>query len=325
MTRSGLRLVLAAILVSVAASAAAQGVPKVARVGILWSAPLDDPTTVVTLQAFRAGLADAGYVEGRNLLLEQRPAEGRLERFPALAADLVQGRVDVILASSPLSILAARAATSTIPVVMVNGDPGQFANLARPGGNVTGLIAFQAELAGKQMELLKEAVPALAKVALLRNPTQPVHAAKQRQAETVARALKVDVFVVEAKTPDDFEPAFAAMVKEGAGGVVVFADGMYYANRMRIAALATRHGLPSSFGSPGAADAGAMINYVPNGPDMFRRAANYVARILKGAPAGDLPIEQPTRFDLSLNQSTARALRITFPQTLTVRADRIIE
>ena len=325
MTRPGLRLVLAAILVSVAASAAAQGVPKVARVGMLWSAAFDDPTNAATLQAFRAGLADAGYVEGRNVILEHRHAEGHLERFPALTADLVQVRVDVIVASSPLSIRAARAATTTIPIVMVNGDPGQFANLARPGGNVTGLTAFQAELAGKQMELLKEAVPSLGKVALLRNPTQPVHAAKQRQAETVARALKVDVFVAEAKTPDDFEPAFAAMVKEGAGGVVVFADGMYYANRARIAGLAVRHGLPSAFGSPGAADAGAMINYLPNGADTFRRAANYVARILKGAAAGDLPIEQPTRFDLSLNQNTARALRITLPQSLIVRADRVIE
>jgi putative ABC transport system substrate-binding protein len=217
-------------------------------------------------------LRDQGYVEGRNLALEHRYAGGRLERFPALAADLAQMKVDVILASSPLSIRAARQATSTIPIVMINGDPEMFGTMSRPGGNITGLTAFQAELAGKQVELLKEA-------------------------ETTARALGLTVYVADAQVADDFEGAFAAIAKERAGGV----------------------------GSPGGADAGGLISYLPSRQESYRRAGDYVSRILKGAHAGDLPIEQPSRFELTVNLRTARALRLTLPQALVLRADRLIE
>ena len=318
-------LAMVALATTFVEPAAAQSGRKMARVGMLWSSAAEDQTSPIPLEAFRAALREHGYDEGRNLSLEHRYFAGRLDRFPSLAADLVQAKVDVILASSPLSIRAARQATSTIPIVMINGDPEMFSNMSRPGGNVTGLTAFQAELAGKQVELLREAVPKLAKVALLRNPTQPVHALKLKEAETVARALGPTVHVVTAQTAAELEPAFTSMAKERVGGVVVFADGTYSANRGKIADLALRHGLPSVFGSPGAAEAGGLISYLPSREESYRRAGSYVGRILKGAHAGDLPIEQPTRFELSINLRTARTLRVALPQALVVRADRLIE
>lgn len=325
MTRLAVLLVAAVALLAAAQPASTQTAARMHRVGVLWTTTAADPLHAQVLGALRAGLAEGGLVEGRNLTLEHRHAAGHLDRFPALAAELVQTKPDVILAASPLSIRAVRAATASIPIVMINGDPGMFVSLARPGGNITGLVAFQAELAGKQVELLKEAVPKLGKFAVLRNPTQPVHTAKLKEAEAVARALKLAIHVVEAQAPDDFEPAFVAMTREGVGGLVVFADGTYFTNRARIAELALRHGLPAVFGSAGAAEAGGLISYLPNREEAYRRAASYIVRILKGAHAGDLPIEQPTRFELSMNLKTARALRLTLPQALLVRADKIIE
>jgi putative ABC transport system substrate-binding protein len=303
----------------------AQSARTAARVGMLWSASATDATAVPNLEAFRAVLRNHGYAEGRNLVLEHRYAAGRLDRFPELVSNLVRSNVDVIVASSPLSILAAREATSTIPIVIVNGDPRMFSDLTRPGGNVTGLIAFQGELAGKQVELLKEAVPALSRLAVLHNPTQPVHSLKLKEAQHVARALGMSVFVADARSADELDSAFSAIAKERVGGIVVFADGAYYTNRARIADLALRQGLPTVFGSPGAADAGGFMTYLPNGAETYGRAGDYVSRILKGAHPGDLPIEQPTRFELAINMKTARALRVTVPQALVLRADRLIE
>ena len=305
--------------------AVAQGPGRTFRVGVLWSAAADDPTIRPGLESLRASLRESGYVEGQNLILEHRHAAGRLDRFPALAKNLVDAHVDVVRATSPLSIRAARQATSTVPIVMINGDPDMFGSLSRSGGNITGLTAFQAELAGKQVELLKEAVPQVSKIAVLRNPTQPVHALKLREAERVARALGVVLYVAEARTTDDFDEAFSAMTRERVGALAVFADGTYYSNRARIADLALRHRLPVAFGSPGGADAGGLMSYVPSAADTYRRAGVYVSRILKGAHPGDLPLERPTRFELSVNLRTAQTLRITLPQAVLMRADRVIE
>jgi putative ABC transport system substrate-binding protein len=313
------------VLLMMAAAAHGQGAGKAYRVGMLWSSAPGDSTGGPRLDAFRRALQEDGYAEGRNLTLEHRYAEGQLERFPALATDLVRRNVDVIVAASPLAIRAARDATSTIPIVMINGDPAMFISLSRPGGNITGLTAWQAELAGKQLELLKEALPRLGRVAVLRNPTQPVHALKLQEVESVARALKITVHVTEARAPDDFDGAFASMVRERADGLVVFADGMYYTNRARLASLALRHALPTAFGSEGAAQSGGLVAYVPDAGETYRRAASYVARILKGANAGDLAIEQPKRFQLSVNLKTARALGLTLPPSLLVRADHVVE
>jgi putative tryptophan/tyrosine transport system substrate-binding protein len=318
-------LVALGLVVSLTAVAWTQPVANVPRIGLLWSVGPNDASSPPYIAAFERALREAGFVEGRNVRVEHRYADGKLDRFPALAAELVHAKVDVIVAASPLSIRAARAATEKIPIVMINGDPAMFASLSRPGGNITGLTAFQAELAGKQVELLKEAVPKITKVALLRNLTQPVHALKLKEAEAVARALKLAVHVVDAQAPDDIEAAVVSAAKERAGGLVVFADGMYNAYRARIADIALRQGLPTVFGTPGAADSGGLINYLPSPEETYGRAATYVVRILKGAPAGDLPIQQPTRFELSINLKTARALSIALPQTLVVRADRIIE
>lgn len=314
-----------AVILMIAAAAHGQTAGKIYRVGMLWSSGSGDPTGGPRAEVFRQALLADGYAVGRNLALEHRYAEGQLERFPALADDLVRRKVDVIVAASPLAIRAARDATSTIPIVMINGDPAMFISLSRPGGNITGLTAWQAELAGKQLELLKEAVPKLERVAVLRNPTQPVHALKLHEVESVAKALKVTVHVTEARAPDDFEGAFASMARDRSQGLVVFADGMYSTNRARLAELAMRHALPAAFGSEGAAQAGGLITYVPDSGETYRRAASYVTRILKGAHAGDLAIERPTRFNLSINLKTARALGLTLPPSLLVRADHVLD
>jgi putative ABC transport system substrate-binding protein len=303
----------------------AQPAIRTYRVGMLWSSDQRDATSARRADVFQRALSSDGFVVGRNVVLEHRYAAGNLDRFPRLASELAAARVDAIVASSPLSIRAARQATTTIPIVMINGDPAMFASFARPGGNVTGLTALQEELAAKQVELLKEAVPGLTKIGVLRNPTQPVHALKIRAVEDAARTYRLVLHVVEARAPGDFDTAFAMLARERVGALVVLADGTYAAHRARLADLATQQSLPTCFGTPGAANAGGLIEYVPSGDEQYRRAAGFVAKVLKGAHPGDLPVEQPTLFELSLNLKTARALRLALPQTLMVRADHVIE
>ena len=319
------RLAVALLLAIVAAplAAAAQPAGKVYRVGILSYAAPD--VLQANLTTFRETLRQQGYVEGRNITFEVRTTSGRLDTLPELAAELVRLNVDVILAMSPLSIRAARQATSTVPIVMTFGDPATFDSLARPGGNVTGVTALAAELAGKQVELLKEALPRVSRVAVLRNPDQPVHVAKLQRAEAVARALSVRLIVVDARGAEDFDAAFATIARERAEGLIVFADGIFLAHRKQLVELASRLRLPGVYASNAFAQAGGLITYVPDTAETFRRAASFVDRILKGASPATLPVEQPTRFELTVNLSAARALGLTIPHSLVVRADRVVD
>lgn len=325
MFRSTSTVIALVAIVGAVASAAAQPASRTYRVGMLWSSDSADASSVPRLEEFRRTLAVEGFVIGRNLVVEHRYAGGQLDRFPALAGELVAAKVDAMVAASPLSIRAARQATATIPIVMINGDPAMFSSLARRERNITGLTALQEELAAKQVELIKEAVPGLTRVGLMRNPTQPVHTLKLRAAEETARRLGLSVRVAEARAPEDFEPAFSLMAKDRVGAVVVLADGTYLTHRARIAELAKRHALPTCFGSPGAAHSGGLLAYVPSFNEAYRRAAGFVAKILRGAQPADLPVEQPTLFELSVNLKTARALGLTLPQPLLARADHVIQ
>jgi putative ABC transport system substrate-binding protein len=319
------RLAIVLVLAILAAPLGAEAQPtgKVYRVGVLTYLAPDALQT--HLATFRETLRRHGYVEGRNVAFEVRTSSGRLDALPELAAELARLDVDVILAIAPLSIRAARQATATIPIVMALGDPATFDSLARPGGNVTGVTALAAELAGKQVELLKEALPRVSRVAVLRNPEQPVHVAKLKQAEAVARALAVRLIVVDARGAEEFEAAFATIARERAEGLIVFADGGFLAHRKQLVERASRLRLPAVYASDGFAQAGGLITYVPDTAETFRRAASFVDRILKGASPATLPVEQPTRFVLTVNLAAARGLGLTMPQSLVVRADRVVE
>ena len=304
-------------------AAGAQQAGKVYHVGVLSYFTHDELQG--SLETFREALRQPGYVEGRNVAFEVRTASGRLEALPELAAQLVRRKVDVILAIAPLAIRAARQATSTIPIVMTFGDPAMFDSLARPGGNVTGVTALAAELAGKQVELMKEALPRGSRFAVLRNPDQPVHVAKLKQAEDVARALAVRLVVVDARGAEDFDAAFHKIAGERVEGLIVFADGIFRSNRKRLVELASQLRLPAVYGLEGFVQVGGLIEYVPDSVEAFRRAASSVDRIFKGASPATLPVEQPTKFALVINLKTAKALGLTIPPSLLLRADEVIQ
>ncbi len=321
------------VLVLLAAPLAAdaqQQTGKVYRIGILGNVPLTDPEGARLWGAFIQGLRELGYVEGQNITIEHRSSEGKYERLPALAADLVRLKVDVIVAPATQGPLAAKQATRTIPIVMTSGgDPvgsGLVASLARPGGNITGLsfVAFP-EIVGKQLELLKETVPQVSRVAVLWNPANPTNRLLLGEAKVAARSLAVQLQTLEARGPDDFERAFAAMTRERAGALLVLGDGMLILHRTRIADLAAKSRLPAMYGSRENVNAGGLMSYSPSLQDSFRRAATYVDKILKGAKPADLPVEQPTKFELVINLKTARALGLTIPPSVLVRADQVIE
>jgi putative tryptophan/tyrosine transport system substrate-binding protein len=306
----------------------AQQPAKVFRLGLLGTVPLTDPGTSRIWDGFLEGLRQLGYVEGQNIVIERRFSEGRYERLPALAAELVRLKVDVIVAAATTADEAKRA-TSTIPIVMTNhGDPvgsGLVASLARPGGNVTGLSGQSPDLVGKQLQLLKEAVPRLSRVAVLSNPTHPGHPTSLREAEVAARSLKVRLQILEARAPAEFAGAFSAATKESAGALLVLGDPMFFGERTRIVELAAKSRLPLMGIQAETAEAGGLLAYGIDQRDSFRRAATYVDKILKGAKPGDLPVEQPTKFELVINVKTAKALGLTIPPSLLGRADQIIQ
>ena len=302
----------------------AQQAGKVARVGVGCIAGCPPIT------AFEEGLRELGWVDGRNIIIEYRSAGGLSERFPEMATELVRLDVSVIVVSGDPMILAAKQATSTIPIVMAGvGDPvgrGFIASLARPGGNITGVSNLAVELTGKWLELLKEAVPQLTKIATLRNPANPTHAVFWREAQDAARALGVYALGAEAKTIEEIEPAFAAMAKERPGGLVVFPDPLFnVSQRVRIASLAERHRLPWITLFRASAEAGALMSYGPSSRENYRRAAAYVDRILKGAKPADMPVEQARYFELVINGKTAKALGLTIPPSILLRADELIQ
>ena len=310
-------------------AAEAQQAAKIARIGYLATNPA---TSLHPREAFLQGLRDLGYVEGRNLVIEYRYAEGKVEQLPALAAELVALKVDVIVASGTLAALAAKQATRTLPIVFSPaGDPvgsGLVTSLARPGGNVTGLSAFAPELVGKRLELLKQAVPGVGRVAVLRQPSAvPERTEKDilKGAEGAARALGLQLQFVEARGPDDFDRAFSDMTRARAGALMGLGGNMFFSERRRLVDLAARNRLPGVYGLREYVDAGGLMSYGANQVDLFRSAATYVDKILKGAKPADLPVEQPTKFELVINLKAAKALGLEVPPALLSRADEVIE
>jgi len=286
-----------------------------------------------SVAAFRHGLRELGYIEDRNILIEYRWAEGKPERFPVLAAELVALKVDVIVtAGGTLAALAAKRATTTLPIVFtVVGDPvaeGLVKSLARPGSNVTGLSNVTTDLVGKWMELLKQAVPGINRVALLLKPDSMPDSAKEvrlKEAAVSARALRVQLQVVEALGPADFDRAFSDMSAKDAGALVVLPTPAFELGRQRIVDLAARYRLPTVYASRAYVDSGGLMSYGTNVPDLHRRAAAYVDKILKGAKPSDLPVQQPIKFELVINRKTANALGLIVPPTLLVQADEVID
>jgi len=314
-------------LLAAAVPAHAQGTMR--RIGILGNVPVTDPEGARLWGAFADGLRDLGYVDGRNVTIENLSSEGKYERLPALAADLVGHKVDVIVAPAAQNVEAAKRATRDIPIVMVSvGDPvgnGLVASLNHPGGNVTGTSFLTSALVGKQLELLKEIVPRASRLAILVNPTNPAHPLTLEEAKAAVRALGVQLQTVQAKGPEGFESAFAAMTREHAGALFVPWDGMFLLHLARLTQLAARWHLPALYGQRSFVDAGGLASYAPSASESFRRAASYVDKIFKGAKPGDLPVEQPTKFELVVNLKTARALGLTTSPRLLERADQVIE
>jgi len=299
------------------------------RIGFLGLTAHSDPRIQRLLAAFRDGLAELGYVEGQNIAIEARWAGGKYERLPDLAAELVRLKLDVIVTGAVPAIRAAKKATSKIPIIMaVVVDPvatGLVASLARPGGNITGLSIMTPDLVGKQLEMLREIAPKASRVAVLWNPANQGNPVQLRASELAARKLSVRLQPLEARSPDEIDAAFAAMTKERAAAVVVLVDAMFVDQRSRIADLAATSRLPAVYGLADHVEAGGLIAYTPSFIDSYRRAATYVDKILRGANPGELPIEQPTKFELLINLKTAKALGLTIPPSLLQRADQVIE
>ena len=307
-----------------ARGAGAQEAGKLARIGVVFGGWPGDPLA----EAFSQGLRELGYVEGRNISIEYRWAEGKSERLAGLAAELVRLKVDVIVASSQ-SALAAKEATTTIPIVMpIITDPvglGLVASLARPGGNATGFATQNDELPGKWMELVKKALPQTSRVAVLWSPIYD-RGAQLRASEAAARSLGVRLQALKVERPDDVETAFADMRKKRTEALIVSSSPLFYAYRTRLVELAANHRLPTIYHQREfVAGSGGLMSYGPDFRDLFRRSATYVDKILKGAKPGDLPVEQPTKFELVINLKTAKALGLTIPPSLLGRADEVIQ
>ena len=300
---------------------------KVYRVGLLGSATAS--TAPHLLQAFRQGLRDLGWVEGRNLAIEYRWAEGRLDRLTDLAADLVRLRVDVIVSAGTPGPTAAKHVTRTIPIVMVAaGDPvasGLVASLARPGGNVTGLSIMAPELGGKRLQLLKEVVPGLLRVGVLWNSQSLYARLVVREIEMAARAIGVQLESLEVRVPEDFEKAFEDALLRQVGALITVEDSLTVTHRTWIVDFAAKSRLPAIYGFREFVDAGGLMMYGADLRDLFRRSATYVDKILKDAAPADLPVEQPTKFELVINLKTAKALGLTIPPLLLLRADQVID
>jgi putative tryptophan/tyrosine transport system substrate-binding protein len=300
--------------------------PKVHRIGFLWDSPTVWPHA---LDAFRHGLRDLGWVEGQNLIIEYRWAEGRFDRLPALVDDLVRLKVDVIVAPTSIYTGAAKRATPTIPIVFAShADPvgsGHVMQLARPGGNATGLTIIMGETMVKSLELLKVALPGLTRVAVIWDPGTPSHTPTLKAVQEGARTLGLRVQPLPVRTAGEFDAAFAAAAQERAGAVLVLSTPLFMGGANRLAELGLTHKLPTMFGPREHVEAGGLLSYSPDRGDLYRRAAGYVDRILRGANPAELPVQQATKFELVVNLKTAKALRLTLPQTILARADQIIE
>jgi putative ABC transport system substrate-binding protein len=303
--------------------ARAQQSGKIPRVGVLWHAG-NEQEEAIYLGALQKGLNDLGYVEGKNIELVNRFADEHYDRFDALAAELVEAKVDVIVGSLPSAALAAKRASTTIPVVVAYGAEYLIRDLAHPGGNVTGLSSMLFDLAGKHLEILKDAIVNLSTVALLYNANLSI-SYYLSQAQKAAVSLQVSLDEVDVRSPDDLEQGFSAIAKAHADAVLLTPDGLFYQQRERIAQAALANRVPSIGWNAQFADAGMLMSYGADAPDLFRRAAIYLDKILKGVNPADLPVEQPTKFEFIINLKTAKALNLAVPPSVLARADKIIE
>jgi putative ABC transport system substrate-binding protein len=314
---------LPALILATIHLAEAQQPKKIPRIGFLQ--PGVRPAAYT--DEFRKGLRDLGYIEGQNIVIEHRLAEGPKE-LPALLAELVSLKVDVIVTWTTQAALAAKQATKTIPIVTVSGDPvrtGLVASLARPGGNLTGFAIFTTELEGKKLELLKETIPAASRIAVLWNPDNPVWASAWTELQNAAPKLVVKLQSLEARDPGGFQQAFASASNQRAEALLVVQEGVFDSHRQRIVDLAARNRLPAMYGQRAFVDSGGLMSYAANVPDMLRRSAVYVDKILKGTEPADLPVQQPMKFDFIINLKAAKQLGLTIPPNVLVRADQVIK
>jgi putative tryptophan/tyrosine transport system substrate-binding protein len=323
-SRKSFRLVVAAMLLTLSFPVEAQQTKKVPRIGYL-SGRLGIESQE---KAFQEGLRVLGYIEGQNLIMEWRFAKGKSERYPELAAELVRLKIDCMVTQGQRPTRAAKEATRTIPIVMANaGDPiqqGFIASLARPGGNITGLTAISADLAGKRLELLKETFPKVSRVGLVLDPASPGTARYLKETEASAPALRVTLHSLEVRSPDDLESVFRAKSKGRAEALIIRAAGLMNTYRARIVNLAAKNRLPVMYTDPEFVLAGGLMSYATDIPEQFRRAATYVDKILRGAKPADLPVEQPTKFELVVNLKTAEQIGLTMAPNVLTRADRVI-
>jgi putative ABC transport system substrate-binding protein len=320
---------LATVLLTTAPPAEAQSQAKIPRIGYV-SGTGDSSNPGPYVEALRQGLRDLGYVEGKNFVIEYRGAEGKPDRTPSLVTELVQLKVDVLVVPTALSIFAAKQATKTIPIIMVTQvDPiatGLIDSLAHPGGNITGLATLQRDLSGKRLELFAEVVPGLSRVGVLRNPDESPGAMGFKDYEAAARALKIRLQSLDVRGVNpDLDGAFREAVKERVNGVITITNNPLFRNSKRITDLALKNRLPSMYEGSTWVEAGGLMSYSANELEIFRRAATYVDKILKGTKPADLPVEQPTKFEFVINLKTAKALNLTIPQSVLFRADKVIK
>ena len=325
--RIGFTLTLALGILLGPLAAQAQQTGKPYRIGFLGNSTAALEANLVG--PFRAGLRDLGYVEGRNVLIEYRWTEGKYERFPALIGDLVALKVDVIVTAGTPATLAVKKATTSIPLVMVAvGDPvgtGIVPSLSRPGGNITGLTSISTEMDGKRLELLREVIPNVSHIAVLWNAASPLQVLAEKQTRAAAQVLRMNVLSLGVRTIEEIEGAFAAIVRERPGALLVLADRLFLHHRARIMDFAARHRLPGVHAYRELVEAGGLMSFGPNYAEMHRRAAYFVDRILKGAKSADLPVERPATFELVINLKAAKALKLTIPQAVLLRADDVIQ
>ena len=318
----------AILLFTIPLAVEAQQAAKIPRIGILFGST---PTaTAHFTEAFKQGLGERGYIEGQNIILERRYGEGRPERMPEIAAELVRIKVDVIVTATDPAISAVKRKTQSIPIVMAGGaDPvgtGFVASLSRPGGNITGLSMMSPELGGKRLELLRETVPQLARVAAIWNPDVRGALLDYKELEGPARSLHLQLQSVEVSHIDDIARAFSAIMEARAQAMIVIVPNpIAFANRVRLVGFAQKNRLPSIYGTSDYVESGGLMAYGASSTDRWRRAATYVDKILKGANPGDLPVEQPTKFELVVNLKAAKAIGLTIPPSLLRRADRVIQ
>jgi putative ABC transport system substrate-binding protein len=330
MRKNAFRLTLCAMLFAICVAAHAQQPKKVAQIGYLSS--LDPATDATRSEPFRQAMRELGYIEGQNIVIEYRYGQGKPDRYPELAADLVRLKVDLIVVAGGAPVVhAIKNTAKTIPIVMMGGgaDPveaGLVESLARPGGNVTGVTNLSTELSGKRLELLKEAVPKLARVAVLYEPASPASVREMKEDLPVAaRALGLTIQPWEVRDAGGFERVFAALNKEGPDGLYALQGPLMNANRKRIVGFALKSRLPSAYTNKEAVDAGGLMYYGADQADSYRRAAYFVDRILKGAKPADLPVEQPTKFELVINLKAAKQIGLTIPPNVLARADKVIK